>query len=100
MDSHTHGILQNALTALADFKRAFGRDLTPSLLGEIYAATELDLVPTGRCNEPGFDLVDGHGRRYQVKQREPNTLNIDVNNFGFDYLALVNLAPDYTLLGM
>ena len=50
--------------------------------------------------EPGFDLVSNEGTRYQVKVRTPSTLNVDVNNFDFDYLILVNLSDDYRMTGI
>lgn len=100
MDEQTRDVLKTAVKALADFKRIFGRDLTPSLLAEMYTALDLDLRLPDRRNEPGFDLVASDGMRYQVKQRDPETLNVDINNFDFDYLVLVNLDVDYGLLGM
>lgn len=89
-----------AVKALAEFKREFGRDLTPSLLAELYVALEFDLLPAARPNEPGFDLMASDGKRYQVKQRDLRTLNVDINNFDFDYLVLVNMSDDYSVLGM
>ena len=89
-----------AVEALVQFKREFDRDLTPSMLAELYVALELDLTPAQLCNHPGFDLVGSDGRRYQIKQRGADVLNVDVNNFAFDYLVLVNLGDDYTLKGM
>ena len=86
MDPETRKVLESAVKALADFKRVFGRDLTPALLREMYVALRLDLSPGRRLNEPGFDLVSNEGTRYQVKVRTPSTLNVDVNNFDFDYL--------------
>ncbi len=88
------------MRALVDFKRAFGRDFTPPLLADMYVALELDLSPALRTNEPGFDLVSSDGKRYQVKERNPSTLNVDVNNFDFDYVVLVNMSDDYRVTGM
>lgn len=89
-----------AVDALVRFKREFNRDLTPSVLAELYVARELSLVPVDLCNNPGYDLLGDDGKRYQVKQRGENVLNVDVNNFDFDYLMLVNLGEDYALKGM
>lgn len=100
MDLQTRSILASAVKALADFKQTFGRDLTPSLLAELYVALKFDLSPTTRSNEPGFDLVSTDGKRYQVKQRDPATQNVDVNNFDFDYLVLVNMSNEYRLSSM
>lgn len=89
-----------AVEALTRFKREFNRDLTPSVLAELYVARELGLAPMDLCNHPGYDLLGDDGKRYQIKQRGENVLNVDVNNFDFDYLMLVNLGDDYTLKGM
>jgi hypothetical protein len=89
-----------AVEALVRFKREFNRDLTPSVLAELYVARELDLVPAELCNHPGYDLLGSDGKRYQVKQRGGEVLNVDVNNFDFDYLVLVNMGEDYSLTGM
>jgi hypothetical protein len=89
-----------AVEALVRFKREFNRDLTPSVLAELYVARELDLAPAELCNHPGYDLLSSDGKRYQVKQRGEDVLNVDVNNFDFDYLVLVNLRKDYSLKGM
>ena len=100
MERKEREIIEIALRALADFKREFGRDLTPSLLAELYVALKLDLAPATQGNQAGFDLIATDGKRFQVKQRDPATLNLDINSFDFDYLVLVNLADDYSLLGL
>lgn len=92
--------IKDAVKALVEFKREFNRDLTVSLLAELYVALELDLLPTSVSNQQGFDLISADGKRYQVKQRGCYVLNVDVNNFEFDYLVLVNLADDYSVRGM
>ncbi|MBZ5636901.1 MAG: hypothetical protein LAO55_27575 [Acidobacteriia bacterium] len=92
--------IRNAVQALVQFKREFKRDLTASLLAELYVAMELDLLPATISNQQGFDLIGGDGKRYQVKHRGCDVLNVDVNNFDFDYLVLVNLAEDYRVEGM
>ena len=92
--------IRNAVKALVEFKREFNRDLTVSMLAERYVALELDLLPASVVNEQGFDLISTDGKRYQVKQRGSGVLNVDVNNFEFDYLVLVNLADDYSVRGM
>jgi hypothetical protein len=53
-----------------------------------------------RGNTKGFDLQGTDGTRYQVKGRDATTLNVDINNFDFDYLVLVNLSEDYRPIGM
>lgn len=97
---HSRETIDLAVEALVRFKREFNRDLTPSVLGELYVARELGLVPVDLCNHLGYDLLGGDGKRYQVKQRGENVLNVDVNNFDFDYLMLVNLGEDYALKGV
>ena len=92
--------IRNAVQALVQFKREFGRDLTVELLAELYVALELDLLPVSAPNQRGFDLIGADGQRYQVKQRRPDVLNVDVNNFEFDFLVLVNLTDDYRVRGM
>lgn len=92
--------IRDAVKALVEFKREFNRDLTVSMLAELYVALELDLLPASVVNQQGFDLISTDGKRYQVKQRGSGVLNVDVNNFEFDYLVLVNLADDYSVRGM
>jgi len=53
-----------------------------------------------RANTKGFDLRGADGTRYQVKGRDATVQNVDINDFDFDYLVLVNLADDYRPLGM
>ena len=89
-----------ALSAMAEFRQVFGRRLDEPVVAEIWVAQELGLEMSPRVNEPGFDLIDPTGVRYQVKYRSINTQNVDVNNFDFDYLVLVNLDEDYRLTGM
>lgn len=95
-----HAAIRDAVKALVEFKREFNRDLTVSLLAELYVALELDLLPATLSNQQGFDLIGADGQRCQVKQRGCDVLNVDVNNFDFDYLVLVNLADDYSVRGM
>jgi hypothetical protein len=92
--------IRMATEAFVRFKREFKRELTPSVLAELYVALELDLSPAQLCNNPGFDLLGSDGKRYQVKHRSVETLNVDVNNFDFDFLALVNMGDDYALKGI
>ena len=88
------------LPSLAAFKRAFGRGVSADFIGELHAARELNLeLPDGGC-QPGCDATDASGRRYQIKCRTPGTLNVDINNFEFDLLVLVNLNESYALSGM
>jgi hypothetical protein len=97
---HKRETINLAVEALIRFKQEFKRDLTPSVLAELYVARELGLVPAELCNHPGYDLLGDDGKRYQVKQRGENVLNVDVNNFDFDYLVLVNLGENYALKGI
>jgi hypothetical protein len=66
----------------------------------LYAARELGLELSRSCNHPGCDGTDAAGRRYQIKHRNSSTLNVDVNNFDFDVLVLVNVDEECGLHGM
>lgn len=91
---------KNAVTAMAEFRRIFRRDLKPSFIAEIYAAEKLNLKIHLSSTEPGFDAIDANGSRYEIKYRSITTQNIDANNFNFDYLVLVNLDDHYRLIEM
>ena len=43
-------VLENALPVLAAFKRAFGRDVTPGFLAELYAARAYNLTLLDQVN--------------------------------------------------
>lgn len=88
-----------SIRAMADFKAAFGRGLSGEFVAELYAAEELGLKVVG-LNQSGYDALGSSGERYQVKFRSTGTQNVDINNFEFDYLVLVNLDDDYQLTGM
>lgn len=85
---------------MCSFRTRFGVELSFSNLCEIYVAIQLGVSLPGRGNTKGFDLLGSDGTRYQVKGRDANVLNVDINNFDFDYVVLVNLSEDYRLLGM
>lgn len=99
-EDRRHTAIRDAVKALVEFRREFNRDLSSSMLAELYVALELDLLPASVPNQQGFDLIAADGKRYQVKQRGIDVLNVDVNNFDFDFLVLVNLADDYRVRGM
>lgn len=107
MDAKTRDLIETAVGALGDLKREFGRDLTASLLAELHLALEPHLRLLGKTNQPGFELVGRNGKRYQLKQRDPKTLNVDLNSFDFDclilmltlQLRLLNLPAHETLPG-
>jgi len=100
MDIEKLEAFRKAVSAMAKFKEIFGRDLTPSFIAELYAADKLNLDISPTKNEAGFDAIDSLGKRYQIKYRYPETLNVDVNNFDFDYVVLVNVDDKYVLNGM
>ena len=101
LDQAQDKALTDALPTLSAFKRAFGRDLSADFLAALYVAQKLGLSLPARCTEPGCDGIDERtGKRYQVKHRTPTTLNIEVNDFAFDFLVLVNLNEDYSPGGM
>lgn len=100
MNEEKAKVLEAAVAAMANFRKTFGRDLTLSFVAELYAARQLGLELCHAVNEPGFDAVDAQGKRYQIKYRSPRTLNMEVNNFDFDYLVLVNVDDNCVLSGM
>jgi len=89
---------EKAISAMAEFRRAFGRDLKPDFIAELYASRELGLTLREKPNEQGFDAIDRDGKRYEIKHRRAQ--NVDLNNFGFDFLVLVNLDDDFRVAGM
>ncbi|MET0554775.1 MAG: hypothetical protein ABW221_17165 [Vicinamibacteria bacterium] len=100
LDEQRLGALQEVLPALVAFKQAFGREASMDFIAELHVAQALDLtLPDGGC-QPGCDAVDSSGKRYQIKCRQPGTQNIDLNNFAFDVLVLVNLDESYGVSGM
>ena len=100
IDEEKLRVFKNAIAAMAEFRKVFHRDLQPSFIAELCAAEELGLEINLTTTEPGFDAIDCSGKRYQIKYRSLGTLNVDLNNFDFDYLILVNLDDDYRLNGM
>ena len=99
-DASKRAVVEIAVHALVQFNQAFGRDLSSSMLAELYVGRQLNLLPMEGCNHPGYDLVSRDGTKYQVKQRRADVLNVDTNHFDFDYLVLVNLTDDFRLKGM
>jgi len=97
LDSEKIAAFERAIQAMADFRLSFGRDLSANFVAEIYAARELGLEILEGPNEQGYDAIGG-SLRYQVKHR--NAQNVDLNNFNFDFLVLVNLDDSYKLTGM
>ena len=100
MTDEEKAAFEAALPALAAFKHTCGRDATPGFVAELYAAREFNLMLLKSANAPGADATDANGKRYQVKYRSPDVLNIDLNNFDFDYIVLVNVDADYRLAGI
>ena len=95
--------LMEALRQLAqEWKRRSGRRLgvTPEL-AEVYACEKLSLTRMPPENR-GFDAIDQHGKRYQIKGRAPDRGGIvrpmgrigRFVNFAFDYAVLVILGSD------
>jgi hypothetical protein len=84
-----------ALNAMAEFRKVFGSSLENSIVAELHVSQLLDLGICKTKNQPGFDALDSEGKRYQIKYRSRKTLNVDINNFDFDELVLVNLDQDY-----
>lgn len=100
MDKQKAKALAQALPALAAFKKTFGRDASPAFVAELLAAQQFELKLHDGCNEPGSDGLDASGRRYQIKHRAPGTGNIDLNNFAFDFIVLVNVDENYGVTGI
>src|SRR5438876_8396184 len=100
MDSDVSSTLRLAADAMFSFRKKFGIELSFSNLCEIYVALQLGLAMPSRGNKMGFDLQGTDGTRYQVKGRQEGMLNVDINNFEFDYVVLVNLSDDYRPSGM
>jgi len=100
MDEQQSLALEKALPALAAFKRAFGRDASPSFVAELLAAKQFELKLHAGYNAPGSDGIDPQGKKYQIKQRSPGTLNVDLNNFSFDFVVLVNVDDNYGVTGI
>lgn len=98
LDDVTLEAFHAALEAMARFHSAFGRPLDVGIVGELHAAKLLSLTISGNATVRGFDAVDANGLRYQIKCR--NNTSVDVNNFEFDYLVLVNMNEHYQLTGL
>jgi len=91
-------VFEQAILALRDFRITFGRELKPDVLAEYYVARELGLQLVNGSNTPGYDAVDDKGLRYQIKSR--NAQNVDLNNFDFNFLILINLDENYQIKGI
>ena len=99
MDQNQREALTQSFAAMADFKRAFGKDLSPAALTEVLVAEHLGLTIDPRTNNPGFDARSQTGDRYQIKYRAVGTKKVYVNNFEFDFVVLVNLDENYQISG-
>ncbi len=100
MDNKKSKIFRNMIEAMAEFRNTFSRDIDTSFAAELYAAERLGLTLNPSSKTKGFDGVDTNGKRYQIKYRAAGTQNIDINNFDFDYIILVNLDDNYQLTGI
>lgn len=97
-DSERDRVFEKAIAVMAEFRKTFGRPLSPDFVAELYVARLLNLEVHKLPNQPGYDAVDKDGLRYEVKER--NAQNVDLNSFDFDFLVLVNLDLDYHLTGI
>ena len=93
-------VFRAALETMAAFHKTFERPLDASFIAELYVAQMLKLQISKEVNQPGYDAISKDGQRYQIKYRAAGTQNIDLNNFDFDNLVLVNLDKTYSLIGM
>jgi len=91
-------LLDQAVSLMAEFKTVFGRELKPDFIAELYVSLELNLELMDGPNAPGYDAVDSNGQRYEIKERTAQ--NVDLNNFDFNFLILVNLDEQYHVKGM
>lgn len=98
LDNQKLQLFERAIEVIAEFKSTFGRDLKPDVIAELYVAREMNLSLMRGPNAPGYDAVDDQGFRYEIKERTAQ--NVDLNNFDFDYLVLVNLDDQYKIKGM
>lgn len=98
LDEEKQGIFEKAIEVMAEFRNVFGRELKPDVIAELYVARELNLKLMDGPNAPGYDGVDTLGQRYEIKERMAQ--NVDLNNFDFDFLILVNLDDFYRVKGM
>lgn len=99
MDAERSRVFRNMISAMAEFKSVFQRDVDKSFVAELYTAEKFGLKINSKENEPGFDAIDVTGKRYEIKYRKPTSI-LDINNFDFDYIVLVNLDDNYQLTGM
>lgn len=93
-------LLTQASAVMTEFKRIFGKSLSADVIAEIYAAQRFGLKLCDEQNQIGYDAISPEGIRYQVKRRAVGTQNVDIRNFEFDYLILINLDDRYQLQGM
>lgn len=98
LDEEKIRVFEKATVAMAEFRRAFNRDLKPDSIAELYVCKRLGLNINLSPYESGFDAIDSFGKRYQIKYRRAQ--NVDVNNFNFEYIILVNLDDNYQPAGM
>ena len=93
-------VFAKALEAMTSFRETFGRPLDEHFVAALHVALNMDIMLTDEADSAGYDAVDKDGKRYQIKYRSPDALNVDVKDFDFDYLVLVNLNENYQLAGM
>jgi hypothetical protein len=91
-------LFKKAVQIMAEFRRIFSRSLGEDFLAELHLADRLKLKVCGEVNKSGYDAVDNSGKRYQIKYRDTKSQNVDVNNFNFDHVLLVNLGSNYELM--
>lgn len=100
LENYELTVLQSTLESMRQFQETFGRKLSKDVIAELHVAIHLSLSLAKGVNQAGYDAVAKDGTRYQIKERSLSTHNIDVNNFDFDFLVLVNLDDAYHVLGM
>lgn len=92
-------IFNSTLVAMQLFHDAFGMKLSADVIAELHVAFYLNLSLPKLANNQGYDAIAEDGTRYQVKQRSTSSV-VDMNNFDFDYIILVNLDEAYQVAGM
>jgi len=100
LDEHKQMVFQSTLAAMQQFQETFGMKPSPDAIAELHVAMHLGLTLPDQVDHPGFDALAEDGTRYQIKERALSTNMVDMNNFDFDFIVLVNLDDSYQVAGM
>ena len=100
LDEQAWQVFDTTLSALQAFAQTFGKPPNVGFIAELHVIRHLGLALPVDNNQAGYDAIAPDGTRYQVKYRADGTPIVDMNNFDFDYLVLVNLDGTYQVSGM